>query len=155
MHVDTMKNARVSSVYEGKERNRYSSKGEELTRRDHSRNARLTAKARMKVHKESMRSLSKLKKPMVMMRSMRKNEERQEDHRNVIARVVEKEKDKNDEGVIMEKMDAKTEMHLSGWVEEWPQTLTYEEEWTWFAFAFGWGRWWRYDAVMSGGRLFN
>lgn len=150
-----MKKARVTSVYEGKERNRYSSIGEE-TRRDHSRNARLTAKTRMNVHRESMRSLSKHKKPMVMMRSMRKLEETHEDHRNVIVKVAEKKEDaKDEEGTIMEKMDEKTEMSLSGLVEEWPQTLTYEEEWTWFAFAFGWGRWWRYDAVMSGERLFN
>lgn len=159
MHMyNTMKKARVSSVYEGKERNRYSSKGEE-TRRDHSKHARLTAKARMNVHKESMKSLSKHKKQMVMMmKSMRKNEETQEDHKNVIVRVSEKEKEeeeKDEEGSIMEKIDEKTEVPFTGWVEEWPHTLTYEEEWTWFAFAYGWGRWWRYDAVMSGENWFN
>ncbi|ESQ47224.1 hypothetical protein EUTSA_v10028248mg [Eutrema salsugineum] len=153
MHVDSMKKARVSSVYEGKERNK-SRKGEE-TRKDHSKHARMTAKARMNVHKESMKYLPKHKKPMMIMKSMRKNEEKLDDPKSVVARVLEKEKVEKKDDVAVKNLEEKTEMPFSGLVEDWPQTLTYEEEWTWFAFAFGWGWWWRYDAVMSGESWFN
>lgn len=89
MHVDSMKRARVSSVYEGKEGNK-SRKGEE-TRRDQSKHARMTAKARMNVHKKSMKSLPKHKKSMMIMKLMRKKEETQNDQNNVIVSVVENE----------------------------------------------------------------
>lgn len=85
---------------------------------------------------------------------MRKNEEAQDDQKNVIVRVVEKKKEEEDRSTV-EIMDEKTEMPFSGWVEEWPHLLTYEEEWTWFAFAYGWRWWWRYDVVMSGESWFN
>ncbi|KAL1223337.1 hypothetical protein V5N11_025670 [Cardamine amara subsp. amara] len=139
-----MKRARVSSVYEGKERNK-SRKGEE-TRRDKSKHARMNAKVRMSVHKESMKSRAKHKKPMMIMKPARKNEETRNDQKNVVG----KEKEEKDKGVV-----ENAEMVLSGWVEEWPQMLTYEDEWTWFAFAFGWEWWRRYDAVMSGESWFH
>ncbi|XP_010440944.2 PREDICTED: uncharacterized protein LOC104724194, partial [Camelina sativa] len=152
-HVDSMKRARVSSVYEGKERNR-SRKGEE-TRRDQSKHARMTAKARMSVNKESMKSLlPKHKKSLVIMKSMRKKEETQKYQNKVIVSVVEKEKEEKDKGAT-EIMEEEMEMTNSKLVEDWPKMLTYEEEWTWFAFAFGWGWWRRYDAVMSGESWFN
>ncbi|KAL9281610.1 hypothetical protein AtEden1_Chr5g0122001 [Arabidopsis thaliana] len=153
MHVDAMKRARVSAVYEGKERKR-SSKGEE-TRREQSKHARMTAKARMNVYKESMKSLPpKRKKSLMIMNLMRKKEETQDDHSNVIVRVVEKQNEEKEKSMV-ENIRENAEMLSSKCVEEWPHMLTYEEEWTWFAFAFGWGWWQRYDAVMSGESWFN
>ncbi|XP_010450915.1 PREDICTED: uncharacterized protein LOC104733005 isoform X1 [Camelina sativa] len=138
-----MKRARVSSVYEGKERNR-SRKGEE-TRRDQSKHARMTAKARISVHKESMKSLPPKHNSLVIMKSMRKKEETQK-YQN---KVIEKEKEEKDKGAT-EIMEEEMEMPNSKLVEDWPKILTYEEEWTWCAFAFGWGWWRRYhDTVMS------
>ncbi|KAF8108211.1 hypothetical protein N665_0113s0001 [Sinapis alba] len=146
-----MKRARVNSVYEERKRSR---KGDEI-RRDHSKHARMTAKARMNIHKDSMKSLPKHKKSM-MIKSMRSKSSVQDNQNNVIVRVVEKEKEKtkNDDGAIVT-MEGKMKMSFSECLEEWPHTLTYEEEWIWFAFAFGWGWWWRYDAVMSGDNWFN
>ncbi|KAG2325282.1 hypothetical protein Bca4012_039771 [Brassica carinata] len=146
-----MKRARVSSVYEGKERKR-SRKGDEI-RRDHSKHARITAKARMNIHKDSTKSLTKHKKSMVI-KSMRNKASMQDNQSSVIVRVVEKEKEKTDDGA-METMEGKMKMPSSECLEEWPHTSTYEEEWIWFAFAFGWGWWWRYDAVMSGKNWFS
>ncbi|VVB09153.1 unnamed protein product [Arabis nemorensis] len=147
MHVDSMKRARVSSMYEGKERYR-SSEGDKA-RRDHSKHARMTAKARMNVHKESMKSPTKDKKVVMTMKSMRKNDKTHDYQKTVIIRAAEKVKEDKDNGEV-ENMEEETELPLSRWVEEWPEMLTYEEEWTWFAFMFGWGCWWRYDKVMNG-----
>ncbi|CAD5333384.1 unnamed protein product [Arabidopsis thaliana] len=151
MHVDSMKRARVSAVYEGKERNR-SSNGEE-TRREQSKHARMTAKARMNVYKESMKSLPpKRKKSLMIISLMRKKEDTQDDQ-NIVT-VVEKEKEEKEKGTV-QNIRENAKMLSSKCVEEWPHMLTYEEEWTWFAFAFGWGWWQRYDAVMSGKGWFN
>ncbi|EOA15777.1 hypothetical protein CARUB_v10007005mg [Capsella rubella] len=130
-----MKRARVTSVYEGKERNR-SRKGEEA-RRDQSKHARMTAKARISVQKESMKKPLSLKhkKPLVVMKS------KEETLQNIM--------EKDHKGVVENNMEEEMEIANSKLVEDWPEMLlTYEEEWTWFAFAFGWGWWQRYDAVM-------
>ncbi|CAN8232940.1 unnamed protein product [Cochlearia groenlandica] len=146
-----MKRAKVTSVYEGKDTNR-SIKGEEA-RKNRSKHARMTAKARMNVHKESMKPLPKHNKPMMIMKAMRKNddEEAKNNQNIVLSRIVEKE-NKVEAKSAVENIEVKMESPFRGWVEEeWPHTLTYEEEWTWLAFAFGWEWWLRYDAVMNGG----